>query len=56
MVGQTVQVIVDEATSFTLFGTLVTGEQIGAPHTEEDSLAVAERPPVVNRRVGLPLL
>jgi len=30
LVGQTVQVVVEEATSFTLFGTVVTGEHAGA--------------------------
>src|SRR5260370_41766527 len=29
LVGQTVQVAIEEATAFTLFGTVVTGEQIG---------------------------
>ena len=43
LTGQTVDVVVEEATAFTLFGTVVTGEQIG----------VSESGP---QRIALPLL
>jgi tRNA-2-methylthio-N6-dimethylallyladenosine synthase len=52
LVGRTVAVTITEATAFTLFGTVVTGEQVGV---------TGERPapdeaPVAGRRFGLPLV
>jgi tRNA-2-methylthio-N6-dimethylallyladenosine synthase len=46
LVGKTVQVLVDNATAFTLFGTVITGEQVG----------VDREPITVLRRLSLPLL
>jgi hypothetical protein len=37
LIGRTVQVYIEEATSFTLFGTVVTGEQIGVEVEREDN-------------------
>ena len=34
LIGQTVPVHIEEATAFTLFGRVVTGEQIGVTDTE----------------------
>jgi tRNA-2-methylthio-N6-dimethylallyladenosine synthase len=48
LVGQTVQVEVEEATAFTLFGRVVTGEQVG--------LDCAREEPVRPTRVTLPLV
>lgn len=45
LVGRTVQVRVEEATAFTLFGTVLTGEQVGVEQTRE-----AQAKP---RRIGL---
>jgi tRNA-2-methylthio-N6-dimethylallyladenosine synthase len=51
LVGQTVRVAITEATAFTLFGTVVTGEQVGVAGRER------EAPPAPARgRVGLPLV
>ena len=47
LIGRTVSVRVDEATAFTLFGSVVTGEQIGVEQ---------ERLPDERRRVELPLV
>ncbi len=49
LVGQTVRVTVEEATAFTLFGTVVTGEQVGVDGT-------GPAPQALGRRVALPLL
>jgi tRNA-2-methylthio-N6-dimethylallyladenosine synthase len=48
LTGQTVQVTVEEATSFTLFGTVVTGEQVGAKACCEEATP--------GQRVSLPLV
>jgi tRNA-2-methylthio-N6-dimethylallyladenosine synthase len=50
LTGRTVAVRVEEATAFTLFGTGVTGEQVGVETPRE--------PPTepLTRRLGLPLL
>jgi tRNA-2-methylthio-N6-dimethylallyladenosine synthase len=56
LIGQTVQVRVEEATAFTLFGTVVTGEQVGVEpirlggHEPPSRGTVSEQ-----RRIGLPL-
>ncbi len=47
LIGQTVSVEIEEATAFTLFGTVVTGEVIGAPET-----CAAPVPPVAPSRAG----
>jgi tRNA-2-methylthio-N6-dimethylallyladenosine synthase len=49
LVGRTVRVAVEEATAFTLFGTVVTGEQVGVEEA-------APRPGPVRERIALPLL
>jgi tRNA-2-methylthio-N6-dimethylallyladenosine synthase len=55
LTGRTVAVRVEEATAFTLFGTVVTGEQVGVEMPRES----AEGPPLretSSRRLGLPLV
>ncbi len=53
LTGRTVEVFVDDASSFTLFGTVVTGEQVGAESCGDESAA----PPAPgSRRVSLPLV
>ncbi|MBV9122965.1 MAG: TRAM domain-containing protein, partial [Planctomycetes bacterium] len=58
LMGQTVSVIVEEATAFTLFGKVVTGEQVGVEENRESletstpSWAAGERP----QRIGLPVV
>jgi tRNA-2-methylthio-N6-dimethylallyladenosine synthase len=52
LVGQTVGVAVTEATAFTLFGTVVTGEQVGVVG---EGCAPPEAP-AGGRRVRLPLV
>jgi tRNA-2-methylthio-N6-dimethylallyladenosine synthase len=55
LVGQTVQVAVDDATSFTLFGTVLTGEQVGVTCERNDPLPMSiDGQP--QRRIGLPLI
>ncbi len=55
LIGQTVSVIVDDASSFTLFGSVLTGEQVGVERcTEEAEPVVTARE--TSRRVSLPLL
>jgi tRNA-2-methylthio-N6-dimethylallyladenosine synthase len=49
LIGETVQLVVEEATAFTLFGTVVTGERVGV--TREAAPRPRER-----RRVGLPVI
>jgi tRNA-2-methylthio-N6-dimethylallyladenosine synthase len=52
LIGRTVRVEVEEATAFTLFGTVVTGEQVGA-----EGIVCAEEAPVEKvGRVALPLV
>jgi tRNA-2-methylthio-N6-dimethylallyladenosine synthase len=57
LTGQTVQVTVDEATSFTLFGTVVTGEMVGiaAKTTSGDESALEPVAPFA-RRISLPII
>jgi tRNA-2-methylthio-N6-dimethylallyladenosine synthase len=60
LVGRTVAVRVEEATAFTLFGTVVTGEQVGvlqerhAPFEQSGAAATGESD--AGRRISLPLL
>ncbi len=56
LTGQTVQVAIEEATAFTLFGTVVTGEQVGISRHElmDEVTAVGDVAP--RRRIGLPLI
>jgi len=49
-----VQVQVEAATAFTLFGSVVTGEQVGA--ASEQALAAPSASPGTARRVQLPLV
>jgi tRNA-2-methylthio-N6-dimethylallyladenosine synthase len=55
LVGQTVAVRVLEATSFTLFGEVVTGEQIGVG-AERAAAPTATVAPTADRRINLPLI
>jgi tRNA-2-methylthio-N6-dimethylallyladenosine synthase len=54
LIGQTVRVRVEEATAFTLFGTVVTEERVGAGHATVPIVDVAR--PGGRSRVGLPLV
>jgi tRNA-2-methylthio-N6-dimethylallyladenosine synthase len=56
LVGQTVRVVVEEATAFTLFGTVVTGEQVGVVGTAPDACAPPAATDGAGRRIALPLL
>lgn len=53
LTGQFVSVVVEEASSFTLFGRVQTGEHIGVPDITPVS---ASRMPEPNRRIGLPVV
>jgi tRNA-2-methylthio-N6-dimethylallyladenosine synthase len=53
LVGQTVRALVDEATAFTLFGTVETTEQVGAEARDCCDTPATEEAP---RRVSLPLI
>ena len=54
LTGQTVQVTVEDATAFTLFGTVVTGEQVGVSGEPQ----ACEYPPSLpqGQRIALPLI
>jgi tRNA-2-methylthio-N6-dimethylallyladenosine synthase len=57
LVGRTVQVRVEEASAFTLFGTVITGEQVGVAEScgaECELLPTEEE--ARRRRIGLPLV
>ncbi len=57
LIGQTVQVRVEEATSFTLFGMVVTGEQVGFEEGKQNSCwEVSSQEVNPKRRIGLPLV
>ena len=57
LIGRTVQVRVEEATAFTLFGRVVTGEQIGVADGEAATVAsVVPRQDESRNRLALPLL
>jgi tRNA-2-methylthio-N6-dimethylallyladenosine synthase len=57
LVGQTIPVHLDAATPFTLFGTVITGEQVGVSETHREAILP---PPVLEtprtRRLALPLV
>jgi tRNA-2-methylthio-N6-dimethylallyladenosine synthase len=55
LIGETVQVAVREATSFTLFGTVFTREQIGIRETDGEGMMPPRRPGE-GRRVSLPIV
>jgi tRNA-2-methylthio-N6-dimethylallyladenosine synthase len=55
LIGQTVLVVVEEATAFTLFGTVVTGEQVMASPGNTSAVKRANASPNDNR-VSLPML
>jgi tRNA-2-methylthio-N6-dimethylallyladenosine synthase len=52
LTGRTVEVLVEEATSFTLFGTVVTGEQVGVECCELPEVSL----PGQTSRIRLPLV
>jgi tRNA-2-methylthio-N6-dimethylallyladenosine synthase len=55
LIGQTVKVAVSEATSFTLFGTVLTEEQIGSGRGDREGTTPLGRP-TTGKRVSLPIL
>ncbi len=55
LIGRTVSVAIEEATAFTLFGTVVTGEQVGVDRESIEPLAGLRTGEAV-RRMSLPLL
>jgi len=55
LIGKTVQVEIHEATAFTLFGTVVTGEQVGVS-TREGERTTLVKGPSVGLRVSLPIV
>ncbi len=52
LIGRTISVQIKEATAFTLFGTVVTGEQVGV----EIGRLYDGMPPAGPRRIGLPVV
>ena len=60
LIGRTIPVQIQEATAFTLFGTVVTNEQVGVQGADIQPLARTEPPcdAVGNagRRIGLPMI
>jgi tRNA-2-methylthio-N6-dimethylallyladenosine synthase len=54
LIGQTLPVRIDEATAFTLFGEVLTGESVGAAGRDEGVCATATVE--VGRRFGLPVV
>ncbi|HWG45621.1 MAG TPA: tRNA (N6-isopentenyl adenosine(37)-C2)-methylthiotransferase MiaB [Gemmataceae bacterium] len=58
LIGRTVQVHIKEATAFTLFGTVVTGEQVGVAEDDlsRDDRSIFGRAEKESKRVSLPLL
>jgi tRNA-2-methylthio-N6-dimethylallyladenosine synthase len=56
LTGQTVQVHIEEATSFTLFGTAVTGEQVGVDNECCEAAAATDNSAVAEKRIRLPLI
>jgi tRNA-2-methylthio-N6-dimethylallyladenosine synthase len=57
LIGRTVPVLIEEATSFTLFGTVVTGEQVGvADGCCTSNIQTPTEPVAVTSRVTLPLI
>jgi tRNA-2-methylthio-N6-dimethylallyladenosine synthase len=58
LIGKTVSVHIEEATAFTLFGTVLTGEQVGVSDCCDSASAKpqAENQAAENGRIGLPLV
>ena len=57
LIGQTVAVAVNEATAFTLFGTVVTGEQIGVDEAVGFPPSPESIPPQMrDKRMELPVI
>jgi tRNA-2-methylthio-N6-dimethylallyladenosine synthase len=58
LAGHTVSVAIEEATAFTLFGRVVTGEQVGIRANDQSSEATPIVPPMseASRRIGLPIV
>jgi tRNA-2-methylthio-N6-dimethylallyladenosine synthase len=58
LAGHTVSVAIQEATAFTLFGRVVTGEQVGAGASDHAKDAPPVVPPTreASRRIGLPVV
>jgi len=56
LIGQTVDVDIEEATAFTLFGTVVTGEQMGVVGNEEMLNQDTRAKPDLSYRIALPLV
>jgi tRNA-2-methylthio-N6-dimethylallyladenosine synthase len=57
LIGQTVPVDIKEATAFTLFGDVVTDQQIGVDREgESDDVGFSAERPASTRRIGLPVL
>ena len=56
LTGQTVRVAIEEATAFTLFGSVLTGEQIGVERERPPEAEGAIRPLGEARRIGLPVI
>jgi tRNA-2-methylthio-N6-dimethylallyladenosine synthase len=56
LVGQTVPVVVEEATAFTLFGTVVTGEQVGVDPVRQQACEAVPPPAERGGRIALPLI
>jgi hypothetical protein len=57
LIGETVQVIIHEATAFTLFGTVVTTERIHRPKFEDIApLSSPEVQIAPSARVSLPVI
>jgi tRNA-2-methylthio-N6-dimethylallyladenosine synthase len=52
LIGRTISVQIEEATAFTLFGTVVTGEKVGL----EDGRLDRRIEPALPRRIGLPVV
>ena len=53
LAGQTMQIDIDDATSFTLYGKVVTGEQVGVENIAEEC---CEMPAAKSERIALPLV
>ena len=60
LIGRTISVQIKEATAFTLFGTVVTGEQVGVDHAgaqwTEPTQPACDAEATIGRRIGLPLI
>jgi tRNA-2-methylthio-N6-dimethylallyladenosine synthase len=58
LIGRTVPVQIEEATAFTLFGSVVTGERIGVAEDDlpSDDRSIYRQQETVSNRVSLPLL